>query len=690
MTDAAKALLKAELEKIKEEFARMADRINSLEAALSVTQERAAEARAGVVRQASQPPEKKAPPPKALDTDMEMSLGKFWLNKIGIIIFALGIAFLITYTFKYFGPVIKIAFGFTVGAVLFFWGARLEKKEAFKNYGRVLLGGAWAIVYFTTYAMYHFEACRIIDNQLADLFLLGCVALGIIRYSLRYNSEGLTAIALAVGYLTSTLGDISYFTLLSSALLAVITVALVYRLQWVKIILYGIVFTYCAHYFWTIEHIAFSPLISLGMSFKKVYFLINCGFLTIYWLLFTTAIHCIAPGKDSRTDNRLSAANFVNFLLFFFMVYPKFAIFYPHSKYAFVLGLGVGYCALAGIMEALKNRRLSTSNTIIAVSLLTMAVPLKFAALHTSVIWLVELPFLVLMGFVFNRAVLRYLGAALAFVLLCKFVAVDLYLRDTVSVLAGGFSWNKFLSLLGFLSASGCFTILLRFKETYSMRPGEEACRNFYSALATLYLAILLWLWVIRPWLTLALFLEGGLILLCGYTLRDRYLRGYSLLTTALAGVRYCFLDTYRPLHGWLAWGLIGIELSCAYAAYLAYRKLNKMSALSDSEKPLVNCLFFAATFLAVLTIFRHSVDSWISVALGVSGVVLFAVGFLLKEKIVRVGGFIIFAITLSRVVLIDLSSLPIIYKIISFILLGGLFLGVSFIYTQYTVGRQK
>ncbi len=71
--------------------------------------------------------------------DMELDFGRNWLNKIGIAVLALGVAFLISYSFKYFGPFLKIAFGYVVGGALFFAGLKLESKEKFLNYGRVLL-----------------------------------------------------------------------------------------------------------------------------------------------------------------------------------------------------------------------------------------------------------------------------------------------------------------------------------------------------------------------------------------------------------------------------------------------------------------------------------------------------------------------------------------------------------------------
>ena len=49
---------------------------------------------------------------------------------------------MISYSFKYFGPFLKIAFGYLVGGGLFIAGIKLEVKDKLMNYGRALLGGA--------------------------------------------------------------------------------------------------------------------------------------------------------------------------------------------------------------------------------------------------------------------------------------------------------------------------------------------------------------------------------------------------------------------------------------------------------------------------------------------------------------------------------------------------------------------
>lgn len=686
--------LKSEFEEIKRAMSALHNRLDNLEMKLNSVFEKdhvlgAPEVPAFQVSGEAKPEQA---PAETMETgqvnkpDMEVDLGRFWLNKAGIIIFSLGVAFLITYTFRYFGPFAKIISGYLIALALFFLGIKLEKKEKFINYGRVLLGGAWAIVYFTTYAMYHFDASRIITSEAMDLFFLVMVSLGIVVFSLRYKSEQLTALALFIGYITSTMGDINYFTLLSSLLLAVIALVLVYKLQWIKIIFFGIMLSYLTHFCWVVKHIAFSRVAVSNINVKDVYFLMNAGFLCIYWLCFTLAIHCIKNAKDTLLYNRLSAANFANFILFFFMLYPKFYLFYPQHKFNFVVILGAVYLALAVLMETLKKQRLFTSNIIIAVSLLTMAIPLKFIPYKATVLWLVELPFLLYAGITFKRKVFRYLAFALALALFYKFSAADSYLAGYLQVFGMRVAWYKFLTFLNFFSVLVCFSIYRFFQDSLKLSTLERLTRNVYSALTAAYLTIFIWQVVDYTWLTFSVALEAAAVAICGYLLLDNYVRLYSLILLVIFGVRFCFIDPAYYICDWIQWFMISVELVVSYTVYFLYRSLNKKSLLNLEESSFVKPLFFAACFLVAFMIFRYIAGSWISLALGIMGVALFLVGFLTKDKLFRLGGFIIFALTLGRVVLVDLSGLPIIYKIISFITLGILFLGISFLYTKYKI----
>jgi len=808
--------IKDEFEKIKTEFSALSNRLNNLGTKISVFEsgeqkESPAGRQIPVTEQiptAMQKTEETQPAVTVFEkaaqlldrkSDIEMDLGKFWLNKIGMIVFSLGVAFLLTYTLTRFGPVAKILFGYLIAVALFILGLRLERKEKFINYGRVLLGGSWAIAYFTTYAMYHFEASKIIHSQLLDLCLLAVVALGIIAHSLRYKSEALTAIALFIGYFTSVLGDVGYFTLMSAALLAVVALIMIYKMQWVRFIFLGIILTYLTHFVWVIKQISFS-LVPVGpLNVENVYFRFDAGFLSIYWALFSAAVHLIKNKADTSLYKKLAAANFSNFILFFFMVYPKFYFFYPEHKFNVVLGFGLVYLILAAVMEFLKRNEIFISDIIIAVSLLTLSVPLKFLPYHTTIIWFIELPFLLFVGFIFERRIYRYLAFTLSLLLFFKFIIYDYNLSGELLIFNFKVSWQVFLSLIGFISTATCFGLHRFFEGKKEVSYFDKLVKIIYSGFSAIYITMYIFDVVQPLWLTLGLSLESLLIFVAGALLLDKYIRWYALVVLALAGMRFCFYDRYRNIselqqlffvYGpvacslveyiiyrklnrkslllqpeiWLSkilffatasllvfaivvyvqqvwitlsiaivsilallwgikiadkhiriysllvllfaaarfsfidsyhglsklfqWSLILAELACAYIAYFLYRALNKKSRLDEYEKSFVSLLFYASSFLVVLTIFQHIKNIWVTVSLGVVGVILFVTGFLIKEKIFRHGGFIIFGITLARVAFVDLSGLPIIYKIISFIILGILFLGVSFIYTKYTAEK--
>lgn len=740
--------------------------------------------------------------PLSKKSDIEMNLGKFWLNKIGMIVFSLGIAFLFTYTLARIGPGAKILLGYLIVAALFILGIKLEKIEKFINYGRVLLSGSWAIAYFTTYAMYHFEASKIINSQFLDLFLLTVVAFGIIAHSLRYKSEAFTAVTLFIGYFTSVLGDVGYFTLISAALLAFVALVMVYKMQWVRFIFLGIILTYLTHFAWVIKQIYFSRVPVGYLNVEKVYFFFDAGFLAIYWALFTAAVHFIKNNAADALYKRLAAANFSNFILFFFMAYPKFYFFYPAYKFNVLLCFGLAYLALAAIMNLFKRNELFISDIIIAVSLLTLSVPLKFLPYHTITIWFVELPFLLFVGFIFERRVYRCLGFALAIILFLKVTFFDLWdLSENLRFFSFTISWQAFLSFAGGISTAICYGLYRFLGAKKGALDSEKLLQNFYSGMSVVYLTMYIWevikpLWltlglsfesllvfglgvllldkyirlyalailglagmrfcfndryygvselqqlflvygpiacvfaeyfiyrrlnqrsfrlgaemwlakllffaaaslfvfaivvyVQQVWITISLSIVAILALLWGVKISDKYIRLYSLLILLFAAVRFSFIDTYYGLNKQFQWPLICAKLACAYTVYFIYRALDKKSLIDEPEKFLVSPLFYASSLLTVLAIFKYVKDIWVAVALGVVGVFLFVTGFLAKDKIFRHGGFIIFGITLARVIFVDLSGLPIIYKIISFIILGVLFLGISFIYTKYTIEKPE
>jgi hypothetical protein len=395
--------------------------------------------------------------------------------------------------------------------------------------------------------------------------------------------------------------------------------------------------------------------------------------------------------NEPSEENTLSVANFCNFLFFFLMAFPKFLVFYPQYKFTFVFCLGLIYLGLSLVMEKIRCEKLFVSNIIIALSLLTLAVPLRFIAFHTTVIWLIELPFLVLIGLRFEKPIIRYFAFLLSAVVFLKLLSYDFHLPEVVIISGYGFAWNKVISFLGFISTGICFWFgRAAVKQGKGKATLEHSLNNIYSGLAVIFVTILLWLLTDPIWLTLGLCFEALILSFLGMLLRDRFIRAYSFLVILISAYRFCFLDTYGAMGDVARWAMICAKVLSAYGMYFIFRNLLKRSLLEVYEKDILPVVFVLSTVLFTVAMFKFVSYSWVSLALGLEGVVLFVSGFLVKDKIFRWGGFALFGITIARIVLVDMANLPIIYKIVSFIVLGVLFLGVSFIYTKYTIPKQK
>jgi len=615
-------------------------------------------------REAAESPQK--------SSDMELDFGRNWLNKIGIVVFTLGMGFLISYTFKYFGPFFKIAFGYLISAIFFFVGFKLEAKEKFVNFSRALLGGAWALVYFTTYAMHHFEASRLIQSPVADLVLLTMVVIGMMAHVLRYKSEGMMSMALFVAYVTSTFGHINSFTILSNLLLAVLVLFLVYKFQWVKTFILAIILTYGIHYIWVMPNLLASPPQNtlFGIATSDYHVFMNLIFLTSYGLVFFIGIHIAKTGKDSQFLNTIAAINFGNIALYNVLAYPLVLKLFYDQRFVLVFGVGIMYLIAALVMKRLGREKLYMSDIVAAVFAITFSIPLKF------------FPFLLFIGTSFKEKIFRFLSYALAVFVVLRLTFFGEVMAD-IQFLGIIWTWREFMSLWAGISMAICFYVIQRLKPEIKIDSLDEIFEQIFPAASCLYFTFLIISLIRQPWLTFALSIEGMILFAVSLLLASRRFRIYAYLVLAISAGIFVLENVY-PSSIFLKWFIIGTDVLVFFAVYLAMKYLNQIKQIElifDKEEILA---FWAGVILLAFTVFQYIHPQWISLALGVAGVLLILAGILDKNKTERLGGLMLFALTLGRVALVDLAGLDMIFKIITFIALGLLFLGVSFIYNRF------
>jgi hypothetical protein len=126
-----------------------------------------------------------------------------------VFVLVVGLALLLRYSFTQFGPLGRVAICLTASFGLLAAGAMFESNPRYGMFARGLLGGGWAALYVTVYAMHAVRSARIIESALAGAILLLVVATGMIVHSLRYRSQTVTGLAYFVAFGTLAITDMT-------------------------------------------------------------------------------------------------------------------------------------------------------------------------------------------------------------------------------------------------------------------------------------------------------------------------------------------------------------------------------------------------------------------------------------------------------------------------------------------------
>ena len=354
--------------------------------------------------------------------DVEEMLGTNWLNKLGIVILVLGIAFFLAYQLKTLGPAGKVLVGFVTAGVMLGAGIWFDRGERYRILARAGIGGGWALAFFTTYAMYHVPAAQVLSSQVADLVLMLAVAAAMVVHTLRYRSQVVTGLAFLLAFLTVSISHSNVYSLSAGAVLAAGLVVIVGRMQWFELEVFGILASYLNHYLWLrpIIEPMIAPLHGKRHPFPE--FAASAGILTLYWLIFRMSYVFRLP-SDERQEHVSTAAALLNTVL----LLALFKYQSTHPEWAFWALLTIGAIeTLLGQLPITRRRRsavivLST----LGVVLLIAAFPFRYSGARLSVLWLLEGEALLLIGVWTKEVVFRRLGMLAALLVAGQMIAVD-------------------------------------------------------------------------------------------------------------------------------------------------------------------------------------------------------------------------------------------------------------------------
>jgi uncharacterized membrane protein len=350
--------------------------------------------------------------------DLEETLGTNWLNKLGIVILVLGVAFFLAYQLKTLGPAGKVAVGYAVGGLLLGTGVWFERHDLYRILARAGVGGGWALLYFTTYAMYHVPAAQVLTSQPTDLALLLALAVVMVWHTLRYHSQVVTGLAFLLAFLTVTVSRSNVYSLSAGVLLAAGLVVIVGRMQWFELEIFGILASYLNHYLWLRPIV--EPMHGHRHPFPE--FPASAAILGLYWLVFRFSYVSRRP-QEERQEHISTAAAVLNTVLVLLLF--KYQSVHPEWAFWALLTIGAIETALAQLPATRRRRSAVIVLSTLGVVLLVAAFPFRYSGMRLSVFWLLEGEALLLIGVWTREIVFRRLGALATVVAAGHMISVD-------------------------------------------------------------------------------------------------------------------------------------------------------------------------------------------------------------------------------------------------------------------------
>jgi uncharacterized membrane protein len=598
--------------------------------------------------------------------DIEEMLGTDWLNKLGIALLVLGIAFFLAYQLKTLGPMGKVLVGLVTAGVMLGAGIWVERGERYRILARAGIGGGWALFFFTTYAMYHVPAAQVLTSQSADLVLLLVVAAAMVGHTLRYRSQVVTGLAFLLAFLTVTISQSDVYSLSAGAVLAAGLVVIVGRMQWFELEVFGILASYFNHYMWL------RPIIEPMRGHRHPFpeFAASAGILSLYWLIFRVSYVSRRP-SDQRRERISTAAAFLNTGLLLALF--KYQSTHPEWAFWALLAIGGIETALGQLPITRRRRSAVIVLSTLGIVLLVAAFPFRYSETRLSVLWLAEVEAVVLAGVWTKEVVFRRLGMIAAVVLAGQMISFDAAAifgrRMDGADLRSDFGLAIIFVLAAAVFYAKAHWVFRRWSDLFVTEFDRVLVQRLSYVAGTMML-VAAWIafpetWTAVAWCALGL---GMAVIGRRLAISELTYQANCLAAASVIRVLVMNLDATEKFHG-VTLRVVTVGL---VAALLYVTSRWSWRSDSNSEVKFAGRVFssgeiaggaytWAASFLLALLAWYELRPVNVALAWILGGLVLFELGLRVRKISLRLQSYVAFAASFLRILVVNLetSGLP-------------------------------
>ena len=333
---------------------------------------------------------------------LEQFLGMNLFAKIGIVLLVLGLALLGRMALIAMGPGLRVALTYGIACAMLVGGIWIERSERYRLLGRAGIGGGWALLFFTTYAMHYVAPMAVMRSNTLDCILMLIVAVAMVIHTLRYRSQVVTGLAFLLAFSTVALSQDTVYSLFAGVILALGIAAIALRMSWFELEIFGILASYANHFYWLYK---LYPNGTAGYSFPE--FGPSAIILVLYWAVFRVS-YVARKVSSTRQESISTIAALTNTMLL--LTVMKFQSTHPELAFYALLGIGALEFIFGQLGVTRRRQAAFTLLTIVGTLLIFAAVPFKFSGNNIALFWMIAAEALLMAGLVQREVLFRRLG----------------------------------------------------------------------------------------------------------------------------------------------------------------------------------------------------------------------------------------------------------------------------------------
>jgi uncharacterized membrane protein len=654
--------------------------------------------------------------------DLEKFIGENLLSKIGIVIFVIGIGFLVKLGIDndVITEPLRVAIGILIGGLMI--GIAHYLRKTFANFSSILIGGALAVLYFTIALAFH--EYQLFSQTVAFVIMVIITVFAVIL-SLAYDRKELAVLAVLGGFgtpffVSTGSGNItvlfSYLLLLNVGMLS-----LVYFKKWniINYLCFGLTY-----------------LLFIGVFGDK--FVGNEDATRGTMLLFLTLFYLVFFGMNLmynvKNKNKFEASE-ITILLTNTGIYFGFGLAllanYHDGLYSglFTTLVAIFNCVFALLLFKKKDIDQNLLYLLIGLILtfVSLIAPIQLDGNNITLFWAAES---VLLLWLAKKSKIEFIKFTSILVLILMLISLVMdwnqhYSKWSADVLPIVFNKVFVTTEIALLALLGHLKLLQKVEQIEFLAINIVWKKRFISIMfaLVLYLGILMefnyqlrmmdltssyWHMLLAIyhfiWVSALLLIERykpskGLFTLNLFLASFAILAYGTFIERIIANARNLFMNDNYELSGFVThYALLMLLL---FIISLFYQKLHKQFGFKSSEGKIalwglaiigliITC--FEVGHVAIISqyngktnlsvIQNNVIRSVYPVIWGVSAFVLMIIGMKYKLKTLRIISLVLFCITILKLFVYDLAGNAT-GKIISFILLGVILLVISFLYQK-------